>query len=1050
MKTSHFIWPFLASTLLGASQLKAADSPGQQTTAPAQPAGTPYGVISRGAHEQVWERTTYKVLPSGKTIPVKHHVTELQTGLNYWDGTQFTESREEITILPNGGASASQGQHTAQFPSDIYGGMISMTTPQGTILKSQVVGLSYSDGANSVLIATITNSLGQVLPSGNQLIYTNAFVGGGITASVRYTYKKASFEQDILLESQLPPPERFGFSSNAILEVVTEFFDGPQPATAADSANGQADPPLSFGTMTMGRGRAFVMGEQEISGETPVVKEWTQIGTRQFLFEQIPLMQIRDALMNLPAPKQSLNSLPSKFRRTAANERLFPKPHQDRAGTNIMKMAQVKLRPGTVDLDYTTLNTSLTNYCFQADSTYFISGTVNICGTSTFEGGAALKFATNGTLQAVPSPSPATIVWGGQDYRPVIFTAKDDNSIGEPISGSTGSPSGYYGDPMLGIVAPSSSPAFTGFRMSYAKSGLQLTSGTFYLYDGQFVNCQNGIYANSGATAWLGNALFANVQTNLLLGGGASVKAQSATFDTSACLGVGPGSQGGSTFAFTNCIFANVTNLFAGVLLSTNGDYNGFYNSPYDARLGATTFTNTSNPFQTVGGGNYYLSDGCGFRDAGTTNISAAALAEVRARTTHPPILLADRVLSTSDITLYPQAQRDADAPDLGVHYDPIDFEFNHVYVTNAITVTIAPGTAIAAFGTNSIGYGLAAAYGSTVISHGTPTQPVRFVEYSAVQESAPSGWLPPWYAMLTDDVRQDGASPPGYFNCRFTDFSTLALVSGNFGLEFSPGDVRDCQSHGGFFVMYGPSTITNCLFERSYTDISAYAGTPENLQNSLFYGGAISIYSSVSNSVVANNLFDSTVLYGDFFGIGYLGGYNAFVTNCSRIFPTNSHDIILTNTDYRAGPLGRFYYPTNGGMLSNLINAGSTNASLLGLYHYTVMTNLIGGLQIKETNSIIDVGFHYVATDASGVTIDSDSDGIPDYLEDANGDGIFNPPDIADWNMADTDGDGVTDGDEVFVYHLNPKNQDTDGDHVIDQPFRVVITRPTGSSTIP
>jgi len=113
-------------------------------------------------------------------------------------------------------------------------------------------------------------------------------------------------------------------------------------------------------------------------------------------------------------------------------------------------------------------------------------------------------------------------------------------------------------------------------------------------------------------------------------------------------------------------------------------------------------------------------------------------------------------------------------------------------------------------------------------------------------------------------------------------------------------------------------------------------------------------------------------------------------------------------------------------------------------------MTNLIGGLQIKETNSIIDVGFHYVATDASGVTIDSDSDGIPDYLEDANGDGIFNPPDIADWNMADTDGDGVTDGDEVFVYHLNPKNQDTDGDHVIDQPFRVVITRPTGSSTIP
>jgi len=477
-------------------------------------------------------------------------------------------------------------------------------------------------------------------------------------------YKKASFEQDILLESQLPPPERFGLSSNALLEVVTEFFGAPHPKTdnTADAGGGStaasapaqtADPTLAFGAMTMGRGRAFVLGEQEASAATPVVKDWTQIGERQFLFEQVPLMQIRDAIRKLPAPKQSLNAIPGKIRRTAGRDGVFPKSRPGQATTNIMKMAEVKLRPETVVLDYTTLNTTLTNYYFRADLTYFISGTVNLSGTNTFEGGVVLKFATNGLIQAVPSPTPA-IVWGGAAYRPVIFTAKDDDTVGDPISGSTGSPSGYYSNPMLLIVAPSASPTFTGFRMSYAKTGLSLTSGTFYLYDGQFVKCQSGIYASGGVTGWLGNALFSNVETNLLIGGGVSVKVQSATFDTSAYLAIGPASFSGSTFAFTNCIFANVTNLFAGVA-STNGDYNAFFNSPYDARLGLNTFTNSSNPFQTVGGGNYYLSPDSNFQDAGTTNITADFLVRLGTKTTYPPILLANALLSSVDISLYPQ-----------------------------------------------------------------------------------------------------------------------------------------------------------------------------------------------------------------------------------------------------------------------------------------------------------------------------------------------------------------------------------------------------------
>jgi hypothetical protein len=40
----------------------------------------------------------------------------------------------------------------------------------------------------------------------------------------------------------------------------------------------------------------------------------------------------------------------------------------------------------------------------------------------------------------------------------------------------------------------------------------------------------------------------------------------------------------------------------------------------------------------------------------------------------------------------------------------------------------------------------------------------------------------------------------------------------------------------------------------------------------------------------------------------------------------------------------------------------------------------------MKETNSIVDIGYHYVAVDTNGNPIDSNGNGIPDYIEDACG----------------------------------------------------------------
>jgi len=79
-------------------------------------------------------------------------------------------------------------------------------------------------------------------------------------------------------------------------------------------------------------------------------------------------------------------------------------------------------------------------------------------------------------------------------------------------------------------------------------------------------------------------------------------------------------------------------------------------------------------------------------------------------------------------------------------------------------------------------------------------------------------------------------------------------------------------------------------------------------------------------------------------------------------------------------------------------------------MYHYTTSTS-----QTKELTSRLDISFHYLAT-ANGVPIDTDSDGVPDYQEDANGNGSVDSGET-DWQSYNSpNGLSTPNGLKVFT----------------------------------
>lgn len=279
-------------------------------------------------------------------------------------------------------------------------------------------------------------------------------------------------------------------------------------------------------------------------------------------------------------------------------------------------------------------------------------------------------------------------------------------------------------------------------------------------------------------------------------------------------------------------------------------------------------------------------------------------------------------------------------------------------------------------------------------------------------------------------EVVQSGASP---LSNRYTKGFSISTTSNDVrGLIFNyagtaieiaaPGhhrirDVKMLNSQRGLTVS-GASTaeVINALF-RDGSDGALLSCAGALFENCTFYKFTNSAVSGITN------LTDVAVRNSIFYDLN-----KAFASNCSMqaIFEGNasynvatgwmgSSVVTLASNTFEAG-LGGSNYLVAG---SSAINAGTTNANLVGLYHYTTATN-----GIKETNSIVDIGFHYPSVQ------DSDGDQLYDFQEDLTGNGDFDGSgtDFSSWTNSDTDVDGMPDGWE-WQYGLNPQVDDASSD---------------------
>ena len=968
-----------------------------------------YQITETGPHHRKWERVETITNELGEEEERIHRYTELGTGLNRWDEekAEWIEASNVIEAF-EGGAVARSGQTKVIFAPRLGApeGTVDILTDDGERIRTVVLGLSYFDpvsGDDVVLSEVNPDVVGEILPP-NRVIYRNAFTD--IEADVIYEYHRDRFSQNIVLHESPAEPAAFGLSKLSRLEVLSEILEAPEPekevrvvkelAKDQKERRQMAEPDLidetiRLGESSIGQGKAFELGDQPAT-EAIVTKRWVEDGGRTVLFEGVEFESAKEALGRLPSVER-IGARPRAGieRKAQRGLRQIPARRYAQVDSNQRSPLQIASANSLLEtgylIDYELVIVSITDYVFKTGVTYLVDGRVYCYGTTTIEGGAVVKYKpySSGNQHYLDLRGP--INCQTQAYHPAIFTARDDDTVGEEIS--QGTLSGYYGYEAIRLGTLTSGNHLRHLRIKHALLGVSPVNGSgAHLSHIQFVNCRTAIGVD-GTDATIENVLITDSEYRAVWGRNATIAGTNWTIHDTAALWLDliPSS---SVLSLTNSLLTEVASV---------QPYTG-QGASHNVELSSATGV-----FQSAGGGHYYLANNSPYRDIGTSSIDLELAAELETRTTSPPTVLANPTTMTTNTTWSRHVARDDDGSlDLGYHYAALDYYIRpNVSVESGATLTVTSGTAIAIGdvevvpGTSNKEFALLKVSDNCNLRLlGDPDDRIVWTFFSNVQEMSPEcpncyyQYL--WFrsdTMLGAKIQCNIESVDFYApltrnhtciqNAYFFYASTEILKVNHsrfFGCHLGLSDANGKEYE-----------ITNNLFFRCKS--STLSGNQLlRLSNNLFYGGdwAMDQFSGSPDSwVIQDNLFDAvTESWPGSISNGTLGHNGYLNTTFRPNGVTQSSDIVLSSLAYESGPFGDYYQPGT----SPLINAGSQLADAAGLLHHTVLAT--GPPEGTASSvSMVDIGLHYPAVgSAEGGLLDSDWDGIPNVLEDQNGNG--------------------------------------------------------------
>jgi Immunoglobulin domain len=745
--------------------------------------------------------------------------------------------------------------------------------------------------------------------------------------------------------------------------------------------------------------------------------------------------------------------------------------------------AQLNVLAGTGYLNYMRVVGARQNYTFKSGLTYYLYDQIPFYGHTTIEAGAVIKpdWYANAGLVIM-----GTLACRGEPYFPAVITSVDDDSIGVSIGVSQEDPplqALTTGVPYLELACAKSS-SIRNLRIKYADWGVTtpIASRRLEVWDCQFVDCNYALVnlVPGSSTNSLHNVLLAicgaavGAATNAI-----TVEAEQVTADAqNLCVA----SVLPSRIALTNCLLWG--NPPAATSLSLVQVVRNPSHTNFTASGAGIYYLTAQSPLHQAGHTNISLRLQSSLKDKTTyAPLAFPPFTAISGSLTLSP--QAPRYTNGAPDLGYYYDALDYTLAELLVNHGNVT-----VLPGTAIGFRLEQAPANQLWTLSGCILGNNASFISRG-QPGRPCTFVDVQQVQEqFQWPVPVAFVPNFFPSTSGDQPPVLDFRFAHFYAGYISYYERPAyhvwsgqsVTGwqwsfDSALDFT---LQDCQLRGGqldlgppdnvnqfgvfnYDTLYGASAVTwrNTVFDdvRIYLNPTYYWLTNSFLTNqvmncdlrvvaehNLFKNSLrLMLYpvpATAGNWLFRDNVFDRVQVYQvagaplDFEHNGYwpltgaemLWGIYGY-TNKLQATATSDGltEVFLTNAPpYQAGPYGSYYLTKT----TALYQAGSRTAAAAGLTEYTTFAN-----QTKDpSNQPVNIGLHYVAAtnNSSLITynspLDSDSDGVPDYVEVEHGTDLHNP---------------MTDGVTNDTYNVAYDDVDLDGDGLMGRAENALFTNP-------